>query len=417
MTPPRTGTAANPCVASAELRHGADIPRAVTIVLAGLISLGAVALDITLVALPATARAVGGDPAHSGLIVTTFLAGFAPGQLLWGFLGDRIGRRRSVLAGLICFVLATAACALAPAFGWLLAARCLQGVAAGVGPVMGRAIARDLASEVAGARLLALLTAVIGTVPLLAPLVGAALLAHMDWRSVFGLTALIGVTWSVVAWSGLPETRPVHLPPLAVSELASGTRSMFAVADFRVGAALVAVPFAGYHTLLALYPGIAIVNFAVSETNFAWLFAAAAACFTIGSSLSRVLVARTGLRPLIVAAALYCLLGGATIGLAALLHNLPLLAVGAAAYVLGVGQVFPLGTMIALRHAQASAAWTAGLLGLLQVSGGALCSFVATRTSNQAMSLGVILVLCGGLALTIAASQRVDRPAPAPASP
>jgi DHA1 family bicyclomycin/chloramphenicol resistance-like MFS transporter len=401
------------------LRHGADIPRAVTIALAGLISLGAVALDITLVALPATAGALGGEPTQSGLIITTFLAGFAPGQLLWGFLGDRIGRRRSVLAGLVCFVLATAACALAPAFGWLLAARCLQGIAAGVGPVMGRAIARDLASEIAGARLLALLTAVIGTVPLLAPLVGAALLAHMDWRSVFLLTALIGAVWFVIAWSGLPETRPAHLPPLAVPELARDTRSMFAGPDFRVGAALVAAPFAGYHTLLALYPGIAIVNFAVSEANFAWLFAAAAACFTLGSSLSRLLVARTGLRPLIIAAAMFCLSGGVTIGLAALLHNLPLLAVGAAAYVLGVGQVLPLGTTIALRRAQASAGWTAGLLGLLQVSGGAICSFVATQTTDQATGLAVILTLCGGIALAIAiaASQRIDRPAPAVASP
>jgi MFS family permease len=187
------------------LRLGADIPRVVTIVLAGLISLGAVALDITLVALPATARALGGDPSRSGLIVTAFLAGFAPGQLLWGFLGDRIGRRRSVLAGLICLVLATAACALAPTFGWLLAARCLQGMAAAVGPVLRPCHRQDFASEIAGARLLSLLTAVVGTVPLLAPLVGAALLAHMDWRSIFWLTALVGSAWFMLALSGLPE--------------------------------------------------------------------------------------------------------------------------------------------------------------------------------------------------------------------
>jgi hypothetical protein len=93
--------------------------------------------------------------------------------------------------------------------------------------------------------------------------------------------------------------------------------------------------------------------------------------------------------------------------------------VGAAAYVLGVGQVLPLGTTIALRRAQASAGWTAGLLGLLQVSGGAICSFVATQTTDQATGLAVILTLCGGIALAIAiaASQRIDRPAPAVASP
>ena len=399
------------------MRLGADIPRVVTIVLAGLISLGAVALDITLVALPATARALGGEPARSGLIVTAFLAGFAPGQLLWGFLGDRIGRRRSVLAGLICLVLATAACALAPTFGWLLAARCLQGMAAAVGPVLGRAIARDFASEIAGARLLSLLTAVVGTVPLLAPLVGAALLAHMDWRSIFWLTALVGSAWFMLALSGLPETRPANLPPLAVTELAGSTRSMLTSRDFLVGAALVAVPFAGYHSILALYSSIAIVGFAVTEAHFAWLFASAAACFTLGSSLSRALVARTGLRPLVIAAALLCVFGGTALAFAARFHNLPLLAAGTALYVLGVGQILPLGTTIAVRRAQASAAWTAAVLGLLQSTGGVILSYVATRSADLATSLAIILATCGCITLAIATSQRIDRPQPPVAHP
>jgi DHA1 family bicyclomycin/chloramphenicol resistance-like MFS transporter len=393
------------------LRHDADIPRAVTIVLAGVISLGAIAIDITIVALPGTARALGSDPAASGLIVTLFLAGFAPGQLFWGFFGDRVGRRPAVLAGLTAYVLATLACALAPSFGWLLTARFLQGAAAGVGPVTGRAIARDYASEIAGARLLALLTAVLGTMPLVAPLVGAALLAYIDWRSVFWLTAIVGGTWLVLAAAKLPETRPEHAPRLTLPELAGVTRTMFATRDFVTGATLVAVPFAGYHSILALYAGIAIVDFAVPEPRFAWLFAGAAAAFTLGSSLSRALVARVGLRPLIIAAAFLCLAGGATIGLATMLHDLSLLAGGVALYLLGVGQMLPLGTTIALRRAQASAAWTSAILGLLQSSGGVLLSFLATRTSNIATSLAIILAACGAIAVALATSQRVDRPA------
>jgi DHA1 family bicyclomycin/chloramphenicol resistance-like MFS transporter len=392
------------------LRHGPDIPRAVTIVLAGVITLGAVAVDITIVALPATARALGSDPAQSGLIVTVFLAGFAPGQLLWGFLGDRTGRRRSVLTGLVAYVLATVACALAPSFGWLLAARFLQGIAGAVGPVTGRAIARDYASEIAGARLLALLTAVLGTVPLVAPLIGAVLLAWIDWRSVFWLTAIIGAAWLALAVAKLPETRPPHAPRLTVPEVVAITRTMLTTRDFVVGATLVAVPFAGYHSILALYAGIAIADFDVPEARFAWLFAGAAAAFTLGSSLSRALVARVGLRPLILAAASLCLAGGAAIALAAMLHALPLLAGGAALYVLGVGQMLPLGITVALRHAQASAAWTAAVLGLLQSTGGIVLSFLATRTQDITASLAVILAGCGGLAFVLATTQRVDGP-------
>jgi DHA1 family bicyclomycin/chloramphenicol resistance-like MFS transporter len=386
------------------------IPGTVIAVLMGLTALGAVAIDITLVALPAMAAALGGEPARSGLIITAFLAGFAPGQLSWGYVAERYGRRPAVIAGLALYVVATAACALAPTFSWLLAARFLQGFTSGVGPVTARAITRDFATEIAGARLMSLLTAVVGTVPLLAPLVGAALLEHTDWRGIFWLTGAIGTVWFLIATARLPETRPADAPRFDFGTVAQDTRDVVGTRDFRVGASLVALPFAGYHSILALYPGVVIVDFGVSASRFAWLFAIAAACFTTGSTLSRALVARTGLRPLMVAGAIVCLAGAALSVIGVTRPALAWLAACTALYVLGVGALLPLGMTVALRRAAGSAAWTAAVLGLVQISGGVLCSYIATLTGHVPVSLAVILLTCGLLSFAVIATQRVDRP-------
>jgi DHA1 family bicyclomycin/chloramphenicol resistance-like MFS transporter len=386
----------------------ASIPPAVSVVLAGLIALAAVAVDITLVVLPATTAELGGDAAQSGLIVTAFLAGFAPGQLLWGFLGDRLGRRPTVLAGVGCFVAATIACAMAPTFGSLLAARFAQGLAGAVGPVLGRAVARDFASEIAGARLLALLMAALGTVPLLAPLIGAALLVRSDWRSVFWLTGVVGSTLLVLAIARLPETRAPGVARPAVLGLVGRTRTILRARDFRLGATLVALPFAGYHSIIALYPSIAIDDFRIDEMHFAWLFAAAAACFSLGSAASRWLVARLGLQPLMVTAAALCLAGGSLTAISSARGSLAWLAAGVAVYVFGVGQMLPLATTVALRQARESAAWTAAVLGLVQTIGGVVFSYLATLSGRLSMSLAIILLLCGSGALAVIATYRVD---------
>jgi len=264
---------------------------------------------------------------------------------------------------------------------------------------------------------MSLLTAVVGTVPLIAPLIGAALLEYLDWRGIFWLTGAIGALWFVLAVTRLPETRAADAPQFDLASVLTSTRNIVRTRDFRVGASLVALPFAGYHSILALYPGVAIVDFGVSAARFAWLFAVAAACFSIGSSLSRALVARTGLRPLMLAGACMCLAGAVLSCLGVATATLAGLVVGTAAYVMGVGLLLPLGTTVALRHARGSAAWTAAVLGLAQISGGVVCSWLATHIGHVPICLAVILLFCGLASLAIIGTQRVDRAPTVPSSP
>jgi DHA1 family bicyclomycin/chloramphenicol resistance-like MFS transporter len=378
------------------------VPRSTILILAGLIAMSAIAIDITLIALPATARAVGGDPAASGLIVAVYLAGFAPGQLIWGHAGDRFGRRRAVLAGLVAFLLATAACALASTYPGLLVGRFLQGVAGASGPVLSRAIVRDMATDAAAARVLALLTAILGGAPLLAPVLGAMLLEVVDWRSIFWFTAAYGALLLVLAVAWLPESRPAQAGGLAGGILAR-TREAFGDRDFRLGASLVAFVFGGYHTLLSLYSTLAIVELGFNEGLATWLFAAAAACFVAGSAISRRHVVRLGLQSLIRRAIVACAIGAVVAAAGAGLRSGAWLAVGIGGYMLGVGQVLPVATALALRHAGAAAGWAAALLGVLQIGAGALLSAIATIAAPAIIALPASLLACALAAFAVLA--------------
>jgi MFS transporter, DHA1 family, multidrug resistance protein len=385
------------------------LPFAVIATLGGLIALSALAIDITIVALPATTTAVGGDPARSGLIVTAYLVGFAPGQLLWGLLGDRLGRRVAVLAGLVGFIGATVACALAGTFQTLLLARVGQGLAGGSGPVLARAIVRDLSDDTSAARMLALFTAILGTAPLVAPVLGAALLALVDWRSVFWFTALYGALLLAAATLRLPESRPPRAAGSAVTT-ARPTRVLLASREFRIGAALVALPFGGYHAVLALYPVVSIVHFGVGETAFTVLLAIAAACFVAGSAASRTLVTKLGLPALMRTAGVLCLSGAVLASGIAFGGGLGWLAAGACLYLFGVGQMLPLATALALRHAHNFAAWAAALLGVAQIGTGAFVSWAASVAARPTVSLPTALLVSAASACVVLASAHLDAP-------
>ena len=166
----------------------------------------ALAIDSMLPALPAIVRAVGvSDPNRGQWIVTAYMAGLGLGQLFWGMLSDRFGRRPVLLGGLALYVAAALSCGLASSFQTLLAGRCLHGVAAASMTVV-RSAVRDQYSGRRMARVMSLMFMVFLTVPILAPSLGQVVLAAASWRYIFIACGLFGsLVW---AWAclRLPET-------------------------------------------------------------------------------------------------------------------------------------------------------------------------------------------------------------------
>ena len=172
--------------------------------LSALMALTSLSTDIYLPALPLMSRTLGGDAA---LTITGFLIGFAIAQLVWGPVSDRIGRRLPLFLGMLLFVAGSVGCALAQSLPTVVFWRVFQALGACVGPMLSRAMVRDLFGTTRAAQVLSSLAMIMVVAPLVGPLVGGLLLKVASWHAHFWLLAAIGVLM-FVAVSRLPETLP-----------------------------------------------------------------------------------------------------------------------------------------------------------------------------------------------------------------
>ena len=174
-----------------------------------LMSMTAMSIDIMLPALPDIGATLGvGDGGSLPLVVSVFMLGMAIGQLVWGPLADRLGRRRPLLLGLALFVLATTLAVTTQSFAQFLAARFLQGIGGSVGRIVVTAIVRDLFVGRQMARVMSMIMMVFILVPMLAPSVGQLIILVGTWRWLFLVLLAAGLTALIWASSRLPETRP-----------------------------------------------------------------------------------------------------------------------------------------------------------------------------------------------------------------
>src|SRR5690606_5023771 len=175
------------------------------------------AIDFYLPAFPAIARDFSTDVEHVQLSLAAYFIGLALGQLLYGPLADRYGRRWPLLVGVTLFTLASLACALAPTLDWLIAARFVQALGGCAGIVVNRAVVRDSCEPVQAAKVFSQLMLVMGLAPILAPLVGGLLMNAYGWHSIFVALTLFSATCGVAVALWLPETLPADAPRLHLS--------------------------------------------------------------------------------------------------------------------------------------------------------------------------------------------------------
>ena len=174
------------------------------IILSAFMAFTSLSTDLYLPAMPAMQDDLGGTVA---LTITSFLVGFAIAQLIWGPISDRIGRRIPLALGALLFLVGSVGCALAPSMEMVIVFRVVQAVGACVGPMLSRAMVRDLYSSSAAAAMLSTLVLIMAAAPIVGPLVGAFLMGIGGWRMIFWLMAAIAVLlfFSV---HFLPETLP-----------------------------------------------------------------------------------------------------------------------------------------------------------------------------------------------------------------
>jgi MFS transporter, DHA1 family, multidrug resistance protein len=271
--PPRTARKLAPSEASipgGTRAHAAGQGWGVLVVLSALMGFASISTDFYLPALPTMATALGSDPGTIELTISGYLVGFSLGQLLWGPVGDRYGRRVPIAIGLVLFVIGSAGCALSGSASAMIGWRVLQAVGACAGVVLARAMVRDLYSGNRAAQMLSTLMMVMAIAPLAGPLLGAQILGLAGWRAIFWTLVGVGLL-TIAALTILPDTLPPeqrNSEPLLNAFLRYGRllreRRLLALAGtggfffFGTFAYIAASPFAyiTYHHLPAQYYGL-----------------------------------------------------------------------------------------------------------------------------------------------------------------
>ncbi|MBB6056117.1 MAG: Bcr/CflA family multidrug efflux MFS transporter [Gammaproteobacteria bacterium] len=177
----------------------------VLVVLSLLMSFSSVSTDLYLPAMPVISQDLQAFSGGVELTISAFLIGFSSGQLLWGPLGDRYGRKMPIFAGLILFVLGAAGCAMSETIYQMIGWRIVQALGACAGPVLARAMIRDLYGREKSAQMLSTLVLIMGIAPLIGPLVGGQILAVSSWHAIFWTLVLVGCI-SIIALFTVPET-------------------------------------------------------------------------------------------------------------------------------------------------------------------------------------------------------------------
>jgi MFS transporter, DHA1 family, multidrug resistance protein len=205
--------------------------------------------------------------------LTVYMLPLSIMSLVQGPLSDAVGRRPVILAGLSVYTLASVGCALAPNFGTLLAFRALQGISAGVGMIVGRAVIRDLFEGPQAQRLLSLVTMLFAFAPAVAPIIGGWIHVAFTWHGVFAFMALFGAVLGTATYALLPETHPKEKRAhLQVAGLARTAWSVVQHREFLLLAVAMGANFAALMSFIASAPAVVEDHWHLTETQFAYLF-------------------------------------------------------------------------------------------------------------------------------------------------
>ena len=260
---------------------------ALAILLACLGMLGPFSIDTYLPAFTGIAKAIGASPVEMQQTLSAYLFGFALMNLFHGALSDSFGRRPVVLTGLVVFTLASAGCALSQHIGQLVFFRALQGMSAGAGIVVSRAVIRDMFPPADAQLVMSQVTIYFGVAPAIAPMVGGFLFIHVGWHAIFWLLTAIGVVLFAANWRLLPETlHSTHKQPFSSTNLLRGYWQLGSNPRFLMLALASGVPFNGMFLYVLSTPVFLGEILGLGPGQFFWFFVLTIAGIVCGAFVS-----------------------------------------------------------------------------------------------------------------------------------
>lgn len=361
----------------------------------------ALSIDSTLPSMPLAAAAFGVSDGTIQVSLSVFLAGIAAGQLIYGPVSDRFGRRPVLLAAFCGFVASAAGCVLSTSIESFIAFRFLQGFAGCAASVLARAIVRDLYDREAAAKMLAYVMMLHGVAPVLGPILGAHLTVAFGWSAIYWFILAYGVVALVALWRALGETAPALRPdairpgPLARTYLrVLGNRAF-------VGYMLMlSACYCGLFAFLTASSTSLIGHIGVSVEDFGYLFAGCMMAHVSGSWLAGRMIGRFSLHRMIVIGG--CTMPVAGVAMAALalagVDSAAAIVVPMAVYMFAFSFIVPAGQSAALSIFSDVAGAASSMIGFVQLTLSALAGVLIGQLADGTqlpMAVGIgIASLC-----------------------
>lgn len=370
-----------------------------------LVAFGPVSTDLYLPSLPRLVEVFGTTSAAAQLTLSVFLVGFAWGMLIYGPLSDRFGRRVVLIGGISLFVLASVACLAAPSIEWLIAGRFLQALGAAAGPVLGRAVVRDVYGPNRAAQALSYVAMAMALAPAVGPVLGGLVTQAFDWWANFLLLLLFGVIALVGVAVFLPETnRYRDASATEARRLLANYRQLLSSREYLGFVLIVSGGYGGIFSFISGSSFALIGGLGLSPLAYGFSFAGAIMGYMIGSFASARLYGRVKLETLIGLGCLAMLLGSALGVLLALSGILTIAAVVLPASILflGCGLVMPNGQAGALRPYPRLAGSASAMLGFLQMGSAALLGILVGHLQDGTARAMMLSMFLSALLATVA---------------
>jgi len=377
---------------------------ALTILLATLTALGPLSVDMYLPSLPDIARTLNAPTARVQLTVASYMLGFAAGQIIYGPLSDRYGRRPIILAALALYAVATVLCVAAQSIDTLIAARFLQAIGGAGAIVLARAVVRDLYSGARAGRELSLMGSIMGVAPIVAPMIGGILQTGFGWRAGFILLGVLAVAAMLVVGRLLPETLRRRAEPISLSSLAHGYGVVLRHRSFLAYLGIITLTYAG---LFAWVAGSSVVLqgvYGLSPFAFGFTYSIGAVGYVAGTTIAARRVIRLGLERMIGLGIVLIAAGGICVAavVAAGAQHAIFIVVAMAIYLAGLGISMPQAMAGALTPFPERAGTASAVMGLVQQT---VASFVAAAVGaylgHSAWPVAGVVAVMGSLAFLV----------------
>lgn len=367
-----------------------------------LTAVAALTVDLSLPAIPSMVDALGSTLSRGQQIVGVFMFGMAFGQIPAGLSGDRLGRLPTLYVGMSIFAIAATVAATVNDMELLLAARFVQGVGAASAVVLSRAIVRDVASGKDAARLMSLMTMIFTAAPVVAPTIGALLVAQWDWRAPFIVIAVCGFLMLFGIRINLVET---HVPDANEHPLRQLKRSFgefFSHRQSIFGLLLIVIPPAGFLSVIAVSAALTVEIYGYSITAYGLIFACAGLSILVGSAVNRWLVSRYTQLQLLGLGVALMFLSSAQLAVIAWLDTAPFWWVWSCVclFMFTIAILLPNAIVVALDPLARIAGVASSIIGTLQNLIGAGGALLAAVIYNGSVRNSIIIMAAVGLLTT-----------------